>query len=214
MCAIGVDGARVHDDTVLAPRYDGWFPPLTVVAGKDTPHGTDLAALVIKIRRDGAKPVIDVNESVGAQAYAHLKDQQVECYPYRGLDSTNRRTKERQLGFFNKRSAAIWLFREALDPGQAGGSPIALPDDPELVSDLTAVTWELVPRGIKVLSKEKVVEKLGRSPNRGDAVVMSWYDGARAATHITEWRPDARVGGRAGRVSKHPRVNLGPRRRR
>jgi hypothetical protein len=212
-CAIGVDGARVHDDTVLAPRYDGWFDKLIVVPGKSTPHGTDLAALVIKHRRDGSKPVIDVNESVGAQAYAHLKDQEIECHAYRGLDESVRRTAEKQLGFYNKRSEAIWKFREALDPGQDGGSPIALPDDPELVSDLTAVTWELVPRGIKALSKEKVVEKLGRSPNRGDAVIMSWFDGAKAPSHMQIWMPDERVAGGGIRARHHrPAVNLGSRR--
>jgi hypothetical protein len=214
-CAIGVDGARVNDQSVLAIRHDGWYAPLIAVKGSETPHGTDLAALVLKHRRDNAKPVIDVQESVGAQAYAHLQNNGVECYAYRGIDKSVRRTKERQLGFVNKRSESYWRFREALDPGQDGGSPIALPDDPELVADLTAPTWELTPNGIKILPKDKLIEELGRSPDKGDAVVMAWIDGAKAVTHINEWRPDSRVGGdRARGGSKHPKVNLGPRRRR
>lgn len=107
---------------------------------------------------------------------------------------------------------AHWRFREALDPGQDGGSPIALPPDPILVSDLTALTWELTPHGIKITPKKDLVKRLGRSPDRGDAVVMSWFDGARAATHIQEWRPDQRVGGPS--YKRHPQVNFGPRYRR
>jgi hypothetical protein len=212
-CSIGVDGARVHDKSVLAIRHDGWYAPLVVVPGTDTPHGRDLAALVLKHRRDGSKAVIDVIESVGAQAYAHLTDNGVDCFAFRGNDEAVERTAEKQLGFFNRRAAAYWRFREALDPEQDGGSPIALPDDPELVADLTAPTWELSPRGIKIISKEHLIENLGRSPDRGDAVVMAWYQGARAQTHMPIWMPDERVAP-MGRVKRRPKVDLGPRRRR
>jgi hypothetical protein len=62
-----------------------------------------------------------------------------------------------------------------LDPGQPGGSPIALPpDDAELVADLTAPTFEVVPNGIKVESKQDVCERLGRSTDKGDAVQLAW----------------------------------------
>jgi hypothetical protein len=38
----------------------------------------------------------------------------------------------------NKRTEAWWKLREALDPSRAGGSGIDLPDDQELLSDLTS----------------------------------------------------------------------------
>lgn len=217
MCAIGVDGARVNDDTVLAPRYDGYYPKLTVVPGKMTPEGTDLAALIVKIRRGDALPVIDCIESVGAQAYAHLKDMGIRSTAFRGYDESVRTSKDGRLVFYNKRTEVYWRFREALDPGQDGGSPIAIdPNDHELMADLTAVEWQPFSRGgstgIKALPKEKVIEKLGRSPNRGDAVVMSWSDGPRAASHMQVWMPDERVAP-AGRSRKRPGYNMGSRRR-
>jgi hypothetical protein len=218
MCAIGVDGARVNDDTVLAPRYDGYFPRLTVVPGKETPEGKDLAGLIIKVRIGNALPVIDIIESVGAQAYAHLQGMNIEVHGYRGYDETSRVSLNSNMPFANKRTAAYWGFREGLDPGQPGGSSIALdPSDHELVADLTAVEWEPFKKdgvtGIRAMAKDKVKEKLGgRSPNRGDAVVMSWFEGPRAASHMQIWMPDERVA--AGlRMTRHPRVNLGPRRR-
>jgi len=215
MCAIGVDCARAKDETVLACRHDGWYAPLICVPGSETPHGTDIASLVLKHRRDNALIIVDIGEGTGGQAYAHLKNNLAELdeihtsvVAYRGMDPSAQRTAEKQLGFFNKRAEAYWRFREALDPGQEGGSPIALPDDPKLVSDLTAVTWELIPRGIKLLPKDKVIDKLQRSPDRGDAVVMAWTGGATAVTHINIWRKDHRVGD----FPRHrlPKYDMGP----
>lgn len=213
MCAIGVDAARNKDKTVLAPRHDGWYAPLIVTPGAETPHGTDVAALVMKHRRHEAVVIFDCGETNGAQAYAHCKENGVEVRRHIGMDKSTSRTAERQLSFFNKRSEVLWKFREALDPGQDGGSPIALPDDPELVSDLTAPRWSLSPNGIKATKKEDVVKMLGRSPDKGDAVVMAWVAGPKAQTHLQEWRPDQRVGKIPG-GKKHPTVNFGPHQRR
>ena len=94
------------------------------------------------------------------------------------------------------RAEAWWRLREALDPGQADGSPIQLPDDPVLLRDLTAPTFRVGPQGVQVESKETIKARLGRSPDRGDAVVMAWHGGPRWRTHETLWRDRARTGGR------------------
>ena len=113
---------------------------------------------------------------------------EVECRRYKGAEATTKRSRDGSLKFVNKRSAALWLFREALDPGQPGGSPIMLPPgDRRLLADLTAPTWETTPQGIKVEPKEKVVARLGRSTDRGDAVVMAWFEGPRALTNAMDW---------------------------
>ena len=208
MCAIGV-GIRGHRDPVLALRHDGWFAPLIVVASTETPHGRDLAALVIKHRRHEALPVVDVGEGLGGQAFAHLKENGVKAFALRGMDESIEKTVERQMSFADKRSAAYWLFREGLDPEQDGESSIALPNDPELVAQLEAVKWDSTSSGIKVESKEKVAARLLRPSNRADAVVAAWYKGPRAMTHINEWRPDQRVG--MFPRKRMPKVNFGPR---
>ena len=213
MCAIGVDGASKRDEAVLAPRYDGFYPNVIATPGSETPHGRDLAALVLKHRKHGAVPVIDCGERTGAEAFAHLEENGVDCIRHVGMDQSVGRTKTKHLKFFNKRAEVYWRFMEALDPEQDGGSPIALPDDPMLVSDLAALTWELTPNGIKVLSKKDVVAMLGRSPDRGDAVVQSWSAGARAVTHLHEWRKDQLAGTMLHKAGRRPTVNMGPRRR-
>lgn len=187
MCAIGVDVSQPGggDDTVLSIRYDGWFDNLIVVPAKSLKDEGDVAALILKHRRDGAAVIVDTGGGYGGATMMQLKSNDIPVVPYKGNTTTDRRTVDRTLGFANTRSAAIWAFREALDPSQPGGSPIALPNDAKLLADLTAPTFELVGKGFKIESKDSVMDRLGRSPDRGDAVVMAWWSGAKgiAPTH-------------------------------
>lgn len=213
MCSMGVDASGGgNDPMVIAPRFDGWYPRLVKVEGKDIPIqrlGKHCAGIVISHRLHNAKVIVDMGGGYGGPIYEQLVENigAENVVAYKGAEASTRRTKDGKLGFMNKRSQAYWQFREALDPSQEGGSPIALPpDDPELVADLTAPTFEIGPRGYKIESKEDVCDRLGRSTDKGDAVVMAWYDGARAMTHANIWTKENARGGRT------PTVNYGPRR--
>ena len=48
-------------------------------------------------------------------------------------------------------------------------------------ADLCTPTWKLTARGILLKAKTKFASHLGRSPGKGDAVVMAWSEGNRAA---------------------------------
>jgi len=115
--------------------------------------------------------------------------------PFNGSTQSIERTKDGQLAFANKRAEVWWKFREALDPDQPDGSAIALPPDPELRADLCAPTWKLSVRGILLESKDgssgfgNLRQRLGRSPGKGDAVVMAWSEGnAAAVSQHNAWK--------------------------
>ncbi len=221
MCALGADVAQGGDDeTVLSTRHDGWFAPMIVVPGKDTPDGPSVAGRIITVRQHNCHITIDMGGGYGGSAYDHLKgtvDSSL-LHAHKGSRESVQRTVDQQLTFYNMRAQICWRFREALDPGTYQGSPIALPPDPILLSDLTAITWQPV-RGkggsmaIKLIPKDQLVKKLGRSTDRGDAVQMAWIHGPKASTHVQEWREDQRTGTMMGR-RKRPKVNLGSRHRR
>lgn len=187
MTAIGVDIAQGGpDQTVLAPRYGGWFAPLVVQPGKDTREGYQVSGLVVRHRRDRCPVIVDVGGGYGADALVSLKDNGINVLPFNGVVDSKEISRCRQFGFKNKRAAAHWRFREALDPEQEGGSPVALPNDPLLKADLAAVHWRPV-RGpdakralILIEEKAAIKERIGRSPDRGDAVVMGFSEGERA----------------------------------
>lgn len=214
MCAIGVDVAQGgNDETTVAARYDGYFAEIVAVPGSRTPNGSSVAGLVVTARRDQCVVVVDMGGGYGGATFERLAETigSSSVVAHKGAESSHKRTRDKKLGFANKRSEVYWKFREALDPDQDGGSPIALPPDPKLLSDLCSPTYEIGPRGITVEKKEDLVKRLGRSPDRGDAVVNCWSAGAQVSPVLREglYRADQRVGHRGS-----PVVNLGPRRMR
>lgn len=189
MCAIGADVAQGGaDNNVLACRYDGWYAPLIVVPGKETPIGTDMAGKIIASRRNNAAVIIDAGGGYGGSAYKHLKDNDIPVTAYNGAEKSVRRTKDQTLAFHNRRAEAWWRFREALDPAQEQGSTIALPPDPELLADLCAPRYTTASGKIKVEPKEDIKDRIGRSPDKGDAAVMAWHVGPTIASHYETWQ--------------------------
>jgi hypothetical protein len=185
MCAMGVDIAQGgKDKTVIAGRYDYWFSPLIRIKGEETPLGRDVAGHIIKHRVHGCKVILDMGGGYGGGAYECLVDNigKSNIITYNAANVGVGRSKDGTLAFSNKRAQAYWQMREALDPSQLGGSPICLPDDPELLADLCAPTYKITPRGIQVESKPDIKQRLGRSTDAGDSIVMCWVEGQRGLT--------------------------------
>lgn len=184
MDALGVDVAQGGSDaTVLAARHGRWFAPLKSVPGRQTPDGVSVASLVFGEVRDGAVVVVDAGGGWGSEASGHLgrhlSDDRLVAFM--GVTSSNE-TSANNIGFVNLRAQAWWRFREALDPQTGAG--VALPPDPALAADLAMPRWKMVSRGgkgaIQIEAKDDIRKRLGRSPDRGDAVVMAWaYGGHR-----------------------------------
>lgn len=185
MCAMGVDVSGGGTDPMeIARRHDGWYDKIIEVPGREIPMeraGAHCAGLIISHRRDSARVIVDLGGGYGGSTYEQLKANNIDVVGYIGSGEGVGRSREGGFGFYNRRSAAIWKFREALDPGQPGGSPVMLPDDPTVVADLTAPTYEIVGRKVKVESKLDVKKRLGRSTDRGDAVIMAWTSGLKTA---------------------------------
>lgn len=169
------------DNEAIAYRYGGWYAPLQSRTGIETRDGASAAALIITFRRDGCPVIVDVGGGFAGAMMLRLRDNGMDCARFDGGGKTAATANDGSgMHFANKRAEAWWRFREALDPGQEGGSIIALPPDPELRSDLTSPTWELTPRGILLESKDDIRKRIGRSPGKGDAVVMALAEGDKA----------------------------------
>lgn len=172
MSALGVDVARGGvDATVLAKRYGWWFAPLEKHPGRLTPDGPSVAALAITAHADNASIQVDVI-GVGASAYDHLKGVKPRVVALNGAEKSIARDRSKQLHFRNKRAEWHWKFREALDP--VTGENLALPPDREMRADLIAPRWKLMAQGIQIEEKEDIKERLGRSPDSGEAVIYAY----------------------------------------
>lgn len=184
---LSVDVARSgSDSTILAHRHGPLIASLEAYDQQDTMQTTARvqAALTAAGSGAGAVPVVD-SIGVGGGVVDRLRELGVPVLAYTGSAGTKQRTRDREWGFVNVRSAAYWRLRELLDP--AFGAELMLPPDDLLVSDLTTPTWDGttgIPPKIRVERKEDVVARLGRSPDRGDTVAMAYWAESLAATAI------------------------------
>ncbi len=171
LSTLGVDVARGgKDKTVISQRYGNWFAPLLKYAGSETPDGPSAAAKVIAVHKPGAQINLDII-GVGSAVYDAVKAHGIKVNAANFAEASSATDKSRKLRMINKRAEAYWKFREALDP--QGGEDIALPPDPELKADLCAPRWRLTMRGIQVESKDEIIDRIKRSPDCGDAIVLA-----------------------------------------
>jgi len=190
MSAMGFDPAGGgKDSAVLAWRHYGWYAPLHAEVGDITAESTAGAIAIFENRRDNAPVVVDVGGGYAGAVSVRLKDNGVTIQPFNGAGETFGRALKSKIPFSNKRAEAWWRFREALDPEQDGGSVVALPPDAELAADLLApcLNPRVLEAGqIQVESKLDLRKRLGRSPDKGDAVVMCWSEGGKAIRKLMD----------------------------
>lgn len=205
MTALACDPAGGGKDAMeIATRHGPWFAPLITVKGKETGDNSACAGRIIMARRDACHVVIDSGGGYGGGISTRLGDNGVTAIPFNFAEGSLARTNDKaQLAFANKRAEAHWRFREALNPDQVGGSPVALPPDDELKADLCATHWELTARGILIEPKDDVKERIGRSPGKGDAVVMCWSEGEKAVADALSAQQSA------GHLKKRGRASSG-----
>lgn len=176
---VGVDIARTGaDETVFAHRTGVAVTGLELVRTQDTMTAT--ARVQAAVASGDVTAVVD-SAGVGGGVVDRLREVGSRPVAYTGAAKTLFRDRTREFGFVNVRSAAYWNLRQLLDP--AYDSEVMLPPSDELTADLTTPRWDIgsgVPPKIRLETKEDVVARLGRSPDRGDAVAMAfWVDVAQ-----------------------------------
>lgn len=187
MDSLGVDVAcGGQDETVITPRYGNYFCKQEIYPGLTTPDGPTTAGLAISHRRNNAPVHIDVI-GWGKSACDFLQQNDIQTIPCNGAEGTKEVSKSGNLRFLNKRALWYWRLREALDP--VSGDDIAIPDDPQLLADLTAPKWSITKGGIKIESKEDVSDRIGRSTDRGDSIVYANIDTLKAFAQRTASKP-------------------------
>ena len=168
---IGVDVGWGGDRTVLAFKKDDIITKILKFARGDT------MATVGRIKQYANKNteiVVDVI-GIGAGVYDKLKEDGYNVIAFNAAAKTNRYDKSGVMAFANKRAAAWWALRERLEDSEIG-----LPDDDDLIGDLTAPR-QLPPTSngaIRIEPKDKIKLRIGRSTDAGDAVVMAFFDEA------------------------------------
>lgn len=128
----------------------------------------DIAVRGIDPRQLGVDPV-----GVGASTVNKLKELDVHgqwlnggSRPWPEVDDHGAKPVRKEELFINLRAQMYWRMRDDLQHGR-----IALPNDSELFEDLCTPTYWTKGGRIHVESKEDLVKRLGRSPDKADAAV-------------------------------------------
>lgn len=176
LATLGVDVARGGSDrTAIARRREWHVWPIEVYPGSETDDGGKAAALVdlAAAPMDGAQPpTVNVDViGVGSSAYDALKSIRRNVHPINVASGSRFRDRSGRLGMSNVRAEMYWRLREALDPSY--GAKLAIPPDEELREELLAHRWTVTASGVQIEAKEEIEKRIGRSPDRADAVALS-----------------------------------------
>jgi hypothetical protein len=180
---IGVDPARFgDDDTAIIHRQGRKAWGLDQVNGLDTMAVAGKVMRLLEDDRTIRRAFIDIG-GLGAGVYDRLVElgygDRVSAVNFGGAATDERR-------YFNKRSEmwgemAEWLA-DAITP--------SIPDDDALHADLTAPGYSHSSNGqIKLDPKEKIKKELGKSPDGGDALALTFaLPIAASDIELPEWK--------------------------
>ena len=165
---IGVDIARYGDDkTVFCYRRGRLCFKIKEYAKLDTVEVANLITSIIK-EDNPARVFLDMGNN-GAGVYDILKDRGY-AKTVRGVNFGGKAINDDR--YFNKRAemwaeANIWLK----------DNPCELVKDDELLDDLCSVNKSYDNRGrLQLETKDKVKERIGRSPDKADAFVLTFAE--------------------------------------
>ena len=174
---VGVDVAGMgRDSSVLIPRYGNWVSKIDAYQSGGQADHMKIAGLTVQyVKDEKAKAFIDTIGE-GAGVYSRLEElgyqNAYSCKNSEGVRGLHDITG--QYSFVNMRAYLFWQVRDWLNP-KNGFAP-ALPPDDLLLEEATEIHWKFQSDGrIIIEPKEEIKKRLKRSPDRFDALSMTFY---------------------------------------
>lgn len=175
---IGVDpaGGKGKDATTIVPRYGNLIPYIVRDNTMDPMKTAGRVHAETEYVAGGngreVTQLVEVN-GIGAGVVSRLNELGDPCVGINVSEVTKQRSANGYWKMKNLRTAMWWSLREALDPSEGG--ELMLPPDELLTGDLMAQGYDLLSDGtIRLWPKDQVKELIGRSPDTGDGVALSY----------------------------------------
>lgn len=162
-----------RDSTVFAPRYDDYVGRLRSYPKSDHMETAGRIKQELEDKPDAVAFVDTIGE--GAGVHSRCKEQGVKTISAKfSAGVKGRKDYSGQRTFVNARSYCYWAVRDALNPEYE--TALALPPDDELAEELHETRWRIRSNGdIQLEEKEEIKKRLGRSPDKADAMALSFY---------------------------------------
>lgn len=163
---VGVDVAyQGDDDSVAARRFAHRLEDLSVVHGQDPIEVGDMVRNVLRLdARNPAGVAVD-GIGLGAGVVARLREKKISCAD---VNVGSRSSKPDD--FDNVRAELCWAMREWFM-----GDDAEIPDDDLLVGELAELKMRYLKTGkVGIEPKVEMKKRLGRSPDRADALMLTF----------------------------------------
>ena len=174
LSSVGVDCARGgKDKTSCARKFGNWIDVMAW-PGRDTRDGPTVAGLVHGHLGGASFDWMNVDViGIGSSPYDSLKDMydSSSVNPINAGAGSKHVDRSGSLKMRNMRAEYYWRMREALDPDHGDG--LCLPPGNEVLADLCSARFEYTAGGVKIEPKEKIKSRIGRSPDVGEAIILS-----------------------------------------
>ncbi len=189
---LGVDVARGGMDlSAIAVRQGSKILSVETFSNMDGPL---LAGeIAVRYRRlKASRANIDII-GLGAAVEDALKDpvyHDITVVPVNVATSSDVLDSDGNRKYQNLRAELWWTLRSALDPKTE--NPLALPPDDGLLGDLAAPKYDFRKGWIQIEAKEETKHRLGRSPDEGDAVMLTFAPKTTSTVLTFSTQPIAR----------------------
>ena len=157
----GLDVGGGGDKSVIVIRQSGSIQRIATYNEADTMKTVEWAAAIIR-QEDISCTAVDII-GLGKGVFDRMKQIGIMVKP---ADSRGRPGSDR---FLNVRAEMYWKLREQFE-----NKTISIPDDPELINELSAIKSEFSGNRIKIRDKKEIRKEYGFSPDRSDALAMSY----------------------------------------
>lgn len=185
---LGVDVARFGDDeTAIVKRIDNYVYPIKTYRKQDTTATTGYvlkaAREMMKNNNQLKKVYIKVDDSgVGGGVTDQLKEKiREQRLPYKVYPVINNGKADDSEHYENVGTEQWGVLRDVLNDNfskhmQGGAIEMHFPNDDRLITQLTTRKYRMTSRGkIALERKEEMKERGLDSPDRADAIVLSFY---------------------------------------
>lgn len=197
---LGVDVAGMgRDSTVYCERKGRWVAPLTARNSGGTADHMAVAGEIHARRGFHPRMVASIDTiGEGAGVYSRLLEIDdrrfiISCKYSEGAKQFERELSDLtgQYRFVNMRAYLFWCVRDWLNPKNQTGA--MLPPDNQLLEEATEIRWSFRSDGrIIIEPKDDIKKRLGRSPDKFDALANTFYP-VRSARQSIDLERIARI---------------------
>lgn len=166
---LGVDVARYGKDSIMFQfMQDTWaYPAIQKPKQRTDQTGEDILFYAAEKKLGYERVGVDV-VGLGAGTVDHCYSQNFKVFPYNAGSAPQNLIRSAHYAFDNFRAESYWMLKEDIDDQQ-----ITIANVPELVQELTNLRYFVKDRVIHIESKDEMKKRLGKSPDRADALCIA-----------------------------------------